>query len=137
MPSSQIFVPYATNDVRALWVHEPRLVGARTALSARTWLSALRFMGRLHVKSLDVHWDHESPTGETAPPRCCRQDAGSTLRFMESPLGLATAHWDHEPCQLVGRGVLTAPQPGGLRTARPTVRFMQRMRGWESHGSSS
>src|SRR5438045_8200363 len=98
MPSSQIFVPYATNDVRALWVHEPRLVGARTAMSARTWLSALRFMGRLHVKSLDVHWDHESPTGETAPPRCCRQDAGSTLRFMEREhLQILDVSCGHEP----------------------------------------
>ena len=43
-----------------------------------------------------VHWDHEPRTSETGPPRCCRrlvgrdflrfpcrQDAGSTLRFME------------------------------------------------------
>ena len=30
----------------------------------------------------------------------------------------------HEPRQRVGRGVLTAPRPGGLRTARPTLRFM-------------
>src|SRR3989442_11743882 len=44
-----------------------------------------------------MHWDHELRTSETAPPRCCRhlagsaylrllcrQDAGSTLGFMES-----------------------------------------------------
>src|SRR5439155_4295829 len=43
-----------------------------------------------------MHWDHEPRTSETAPPRCCRhlagsaflrlvcrQDAGSTLGFME------------------------------------------------------
>ena len=34
--------------------------------------------------------------------------------------------WGHEPRQLVGRGVLTAPRPGGLRTDRPTLRFMER-----------
>src|SRR5216117_3112161 len=46
---------------------------------------------------LRMHWDHEPRTSETAPPRCCRhlagsaylrllcrQDAGSTLGFMES-----------------------------------------------------
>ena len=44
---------------------------------------------------------------------------------MESPLGFATAHWDHEPCQRVGRGVFTAPRPGGPGTARPTLRFME------------
>src|SRR5438445_3605109 len=38
--------------------------------------------------------------------------------------------WGHERHQLVGRGVLTAPRSGGLRTARPTFRFM------ESVGSS-
>src|SRR6266496_2903825 len=47
-------------------------------------------------------------------------------RFMESLLGLAVVHWDHEPRQLVGRGVLTAPRLGGLWTARPTLRFMER-----------
>src|SRR5438477_7029945 len=33
----------------------------------------------------------------------------------------------HEPRQPVGRGVLTASRPGGLETARPTVRFMGRI----------
>src|SRR2546425_13113434 len=27
----------------------------------------------------------------------CREDAGSTWVHGESPFGLATAHWDHEP----------------------------------------
>src|SRR5204862_24325 len=44
---------------------------------------------------------------------------------MESPFGLPTVHWDLEPRQLVGRGVLTAPRLGGLGTARPTLRFME------------
>src|SRR5438128_10973121 len=58
-----------------------------------------------------VNWDHEPRTGRTVPPtRCClrlvgraflrflcRQDAGSTLRFMESPLSFFPMHWDHEP----------------------------------------
>jgi len=38
------------------------------------------------------------------------------------PLSFFRMHGDHEPRQLVGRGVLTAPRPGGLRTARPTSR---------------
>src|SRR6266542_2486104 len=46
-------------------------------------------------------------------------------KFMESPLSLFRMHWDHEPRQLVGRGVLTAPRLGGLGTARPTLRFME------------
>src|SRR6266542_5809902 len=49
-------------------------------------------------------------------------------KFMESPLSLFRMHWDHEPRQLVGRGVLTAPRLGGLGTARPTLRFMERGR---------
>src|SRR5204862_6140285 len=44
---------------------------------------------------------------------------------MESPFGLPTVHWDLEPRQLVGRGVLSAPRLGGLGTARPTLRFME------------
>src|SRR2546425_9855689 len=47
-------------------------------------------------------------------------------RFMESPHDFDAVQWDHEPRQLVGRGVLTAPRPGGgLGTARPTSRFME------------
>ncbi|SRR6266498_868977 len=45
--------------------------------------------------------------------------------FMESPLVFGAVHWDHEPRQLVGRGVLTAPRLGGLGTARPTLWFME------------
>src|SRR5256885_10093514 len=45
--------------------------------------------------------------------------------LMESPLSFFRMHWDHEPRQLVGRGVLTAPRLGGLGTARPTLRFME------------
>ena len=58
-----------------------------------------------------VDSDHEPRSSRTtAPKRCCRrlvgraslrflgrQDAGSTLRFMESPLSLVRMHWDHEP----------------------------------------
>src|SRR6059036_1331867 len=63
------------------------------------WSSALRFMESPHVVNA-MHWDHEPRTSRTVPPtRCCRrpvgrasprflcrQDAGSTLWFMESPL---------------------------------------------------
>src|SRR5947208_1972 len=44
---------------------------------------------------------------------------------MESPLSFFRMHWDHEPRQLVGRGVLTAPRLAGLGTARPTLWFME------------
>src|SRR5213593_1956348 len=61
------------------------------------WSSALRFMESPHVVNA-MHWDHEPRTSQTLPPtRCCRrpvgraslrflcrQDAGSTLGFMES-----------------------------------------------------
>ena len=54
------------------------------------------------------HWAYE-PTGG----------------FMESPSSFSRMQWDHQPCQLVGRGVLTAPRLGGLGTARPTLGFME------------
>ena len=50
------------------------------------------------------------------------------VRFMESPLGFAAARRDHGPRQLLERVVLTAPRPGGLGTARPTVRFAEKGR---------
>ena len=45
--------------------------------------------------------------------------------FVESPHDFCAVHWDHEPRQLVGRGVLTAPRLGVLGTARPTLWFME------------
>jgi hypothetical protein len=62
---------------------------------------ATRFMESPHDFDA-VHWDHEPRTSRTVPPRrrcrrlvgraslrfLCRQDAGSTLRFMESPHAL-------------------------------------------------
>ena len=69
---------------------------------------SFRFM-ESPVSLFRMHWDHEPPTGETAPPRCCRhfagsallrfvcqQDAGSTLGFMESPHWLFRLHGNHE-----------------------------------------
>jgi len=57
-----------------------------------------------------LHWDYEPRTGETVPPKCCRrlvgraslrflrrQDAGSTLGFMESLHATWGAQRDHEP----------------------------------------
>src|SRR5437867_4889766 len=62
----------------------------------------LRFMESL-LSFFRMHWDDELRTSETAPPRCCRhlagsaflrlvcrQDAGSTLGFMESPHGFSS-----------------------------------------------
>src|SRR5213593_3111809 len=68
---------------------------ARGLAQSKTWRGLRRFM-----ESLDdfdaVHWDHEPRTSETGLLRCCRrlvgraslrflcrQDAGSTLWFME------------------------------------------------------
>jgi len=61
-----------------------------------------RFMESL-LSSFHMHRDYEPRTSETAPPRCCRhlagsaflrlvcrQDAGSTLGFMESPHGFSS-----------------------------------------------
>ena len=39
---------------------------------------------------------------------------------------LYALNWDLELRQRVGRGVLTAPTPGGLGTARPTLLLMER-----------
>ena len=50
----------------------------------------------------------------------------AATRFVESSLSFFRMRWDHEPPQRVGRGVLTAPRPGGLGTARPTLGFMER-----------
>ena len=58
---------------------------------------------------LTLHWDHELSQSEGAPQEraadvssadpsvFCRQDAGSTLKFMESLQDSSTAHRDHEP----------------------------------------
>ena len=67
-----------------------------------------------------MHWDHEPKMRNLF---ICK---GSILRFMESLHGFLTAHWENEPRQLLGHGVLTAPPPGGgLGTARPTSRFRE------------
>src|SRR6266550_8106640 len=77
-----------------------------------------------------AHWDHERRIGRAVPPtRCCRrlvrraspgyrcrQDAGSTLRFMESPVTLLRVHWDYEPFHTPGQGTRpTSCRPGALR----------------------
>ena len=69
-----------------------------------------------------MYWDHELScgcsagvlacecTGRLAGCSCWRRDAAATrsrdgcaTRFMESLLGLATVHWDHEPLAVPGR----------------------------------
>src|SRR5436190_14107141 len=71
---------------------------------------ALRFM-KSPAAPLSMHWEHEPETRRTVPPtRCCRrlvgraslrflcrQDAGSTLGFMESPLSFFRIYSDQEP----------------------------------------
>src|SRR3989454_3495672 len=91
----------------------------------------------LHVlllSSFHIHWDYEPRTSETAPPRCCRhlagsafrrlvcrQDAGSTLGFLESLLSLSRVHLDHGPFHTPGQGTRpTSCRPGAL-----TGRFME------------
>src|SRR5881396_1581975 len=75
-----------------------------------------------------VHGDHEPQTSRAVPPtRCCRrlvgraflrfpcrQDAGSTLAFMESPLSLLHTHWDHELPGGCSAGVLACEFTGRL-----------------------
>src|SRR5947207_5575125 len=93
---------------RMQWVHEPADRAAASWTAPVLW----RFrLARLHCQS----------ARRLAHSKTWR----GLRRFMESFLGLAAVHWDHEPRQLVGRGVLTAPRPGGLGTARPTLRFME------------
>src|SRR5580765_6086599 len=87
-------------------------------------LDATLAMERPHG-SFAAPWDQEPRTSQVVPAtRCCRrlvgraslrflcrQDAGSTLRFMESPHAIFAVHWDHEP----------TPQPlqGGERISWP------------------
>jgi hypothetical protein len=74
-----------------------------------SWVGYVAGRFRKSPPSFRVHWDPEHPSGKTAPPRCClhlagsaflrltcRQDAGSTLRFMERRRGRLAEH-DHEP----------------------------------------
>src|SRR5438876_11703975 len=44
---------------------------------------------------------------------------------MESPLPLFRMHWDHEPTPTGRARCPHRAAPGGLRTARPTWRFME------------
>src|SRR5438477_6614460 len=64
-----------------------------------------------------MQWDHELQTYRTVPlTGCCRrlvgrallrflcrQDAGSTLRFMDSPHDFAAVHWEHESTPIPSR----------------------------------
>src|SRR2546426_1182220 len=74
---------------RMHWDHEPE-----TLKPFRIKVCVFRFMESFVGFAVD--WDHEPATGETPPQRCCRhlagsalhrwfcrQDAGSTLGFME------------------------------------------------------
>jgi hypothetical protein len=84
--------------------------------------------------------DDEPPPNETAPKTCCRrpvgraflqflcrQDAGSTLRFMESLVSLLRMHWDHGPeC---GTSLVWCPafrRSGPAEAGTPNGRFMER-----------
>src|SRR5437899_12776460 len=60
----------------------------------------LRFKGSEHLRNPDVNRSHEPQLVGcgvlTAPRPGGLGTARPTLRFMGSPLGFATAHWDHE-----------------------------------------
>ena len=88
-----------------------------------------------------VHCDHEPRTSRAVPPtRCCRrlvgraflrfpcrQDAGSTLGFMESLDGFDAVHWDHEPTRPRPRPrkQTTQSRTRTSRTTRTKPRFME------------
>jgi len=77
-----------------------------------------------------AHWDHEPRTSGTGPPRCCRrlvgraahgffcrQDAGSTLRFMESLLSFFECIGTLNLA--VGRNLFGVPPSGGPDRLKP------------------
>src|SRR2546425_8367536 len=79
---------------------------------------------------LHMHWDHEPPIDETTPRRCCRhlagsaflrsvcrQDAGSTLGFIESLDDSEIVHWGHEQLA-VPRRTQSADKSDALQTLR-------------------
>jgi len=74
----------ATNPKLAGWFSASKLVGAQPTCIGSMNLERVRLggQGAVDVSSAELF---------------CRPDAGSTLRFMESPLGLAAVHWDCEP----------------------------------------
>jgi hypothetical protein len=61
-----------------------------------------------------------------------RRDARRTFRFMESPLGLTTVHWDHEPNDWSSEllfGLLVARRTeNGVPNWSSALRFMERPR---------
>ena len=80
--------------------------GARTAVSARTLLSALRFMESL-LSFFRMHWDHESTP---APPRRGAISVGQFPSWEESGVGWsALGSWK--------ASILNSCHELGLRTA--------------------
>jgi len=79
-----------------------------------------------------VHGDHEPtphPSQEgNGQKRVLPSWKGSGVgRFMESPLGLTTAHWDHEPVWVVPSVWCPAfRRPGPAKAGTPNRRFMER-----------
>jgi dihydroorotate dehydrogenase len=59
--------------------------------------------------------------GDTTLERWCRQGAGSTLRFTESPLSFFRIDWDHEPLA-VPRQMESADKSDALQTLRAVRR---------------
>src|SRR5438552_16373238 len=102
-----------------------------------SWKASFRFLARISdheaVDRAVASWRCASPVALSvgSPPLPKRHKTGALQNLAGSPKVhgeppfVFRMHWDHEPDQLVGRGVLTAPRLGGLGTARPTLRFME------------
>src|SRR5258705_13354195 len=92
------------------------MVGARTALSARTWLSALRFMGGFHLQSLDAHRDHE--------PQVCLTLTRNLTPTLRSSIKSKSRSKSKKSRAKSEDGVIL------------TIRFMGRMMAYVSYGSA-
>src|SRR6266545_2781282 len=68
------------------WDHESRMAGARTALSARTWLSVLRFV-ESRLSSPRRHRDHEllRLTETRSGARVCDPQHGRYMERLHCP----------------------------------------------------
>src|SRR6185369_15009133 len=86
-------------------------------------------IGTMNLRKVRAARQCAADVSSAEPSFFCRQDAGSTLRFMESLHGSANAHWDDEPRRIH----LTRPSgtlsPSGGEGWGEGVRFMESVHG--------
>ena len=108
------------------------VVGAqRTACPTFQFMESFSLLDWTRIGAMNLRKARHTPEQRAADVSSaeasffCRQDPGSTLRFMESPHGSATAHWDPEPRRIP----LTRPSgtlsPSGGEGWGEGVRFME------------